>query len=99
MTAPERIWAESPDIFDGMGIWHESGDGPVTEYHRSDLTDARITEAVKAALGDVIAEIDSHERADTFRHYSTAFRALRLAILALAADPEAIARIVNGVTG
>ena len=91
MTAPERIWAESPDIFDGMGIWHESGDGPGTE--------ARIAAAVKAALGEVIAEIDSHERADTFRHYSTAFRALRLAILALAADPEAIARIVNGVTG
>lgn len=36
----------------------------------------------------VLAEIASHEKADTFKHHGTAFRALRYAISALPLPPE-----------
>ena len=42
--APGRVWVEEPDIFDGCGFWHESGEGfrPGTAhpYVRADLFDA-----------------------------------------------------------
>ena len=45
MTAPERIWACPPDIFDGMGIWHDQQSVPGdTEYIRADLFDAKEAE-------------------------------------------------------
>jgi hypothetical protein len=36
MTAPDFIWVEEPDIFDGMGLWHEIGSAPWREYVRRD---------------------------------------------------------------
>ncbi len=35
MNAPDRIFAEEPDVFDGMGLWHS--EGPYAEYIRADL--------------------------------------------------------------
>ena len=50
--APERIWAEKPDIFDDMGLWHGKHHGSLTEYVRADLvTPPQITDAmVDAAI-------------------------------------------------
>lgn len=42
---PERIWAEQPDIFDGMGIWHGAGDGPGAEYIRLDVHESAVAAA------------------------------------------------------
>ena len=44
--APERIWAERPYIFDGMGIWHDTGEGPGTEY----IAAAKVQELIRAAV-------------------------------------------------
>jgi hypothetical protein len=35
MTAPEKIWVEIPDIFDGMGFWQEQQSNSLVEYTRS----------------------------------------------------------------
>lgn len=43
--APERIWAESPDLFDGMGFWPFTEHHTRTEYIRADLHDAAIAKA------------------------------------------------------
>jgi len=37
MTAPERIWAEMPEIFDGMGFWQENKSADLVEYIRAGL--------------------------------------------------------------
>ena len=89
MSAPERIWAwhERTPMLDAR-LWEAMQDAPSyfpgTEYHRSDLTEARIAAAVKAALGEAAGlDVDTRE--------------LRHCIRALADDPTAIARIVKGV--
>ena len=42
--APETIWADMPDIFDGMGFWSEIEGTETILYRRADLppTDAQI---------------------------------------------------------
>jgi hypothetical protein len=37
MTAPDKIWAEMPEIFDDMGFWQERKSVDLVEYTRSDL--------------------------------------------------------------
>lgn len=40
MTAPERIYAQEPDIFDGLGLYYFTRGKPEdVEYIRSDLCD------------------------------------------------------------
>jgi hypothetical protein len=43
MNAPDRIFAEEPDVFDGMGLWHS--EGPYAEYIRADLHDTALAAA------------------------------------------------------
>lgn len=45
--APERIWAERPDIFDGMGLWHAQELTGIQEYVRADIARAQLA-AVQA---------------------------------------------------
>jgi hypothetical protein len=60
MSAPERIWAFAPDVFDNMSVWQDepSPAGDTTEYIRADLThtDADLERAVRAAL-EAAAEV------------------------------------------
>lgn len=43
MNAPDRIFAEEPNVFDGMGLWHS--EGPYAEYIRADLHDTALAAA------------------------------------------------------
>ena len=45
MSAPERIWADPAETFDGMDCWHSSPHGSRTEYIRKDASDAAIASA------------------------------------------------------
>ena len=48
MSAPERIWADPPSLFDGVDLWHEKQDGAeltAVEYIRKDASDAAIAAA------------------------------------------------------
>lgn len=56
---PERIWAEQPDIFDGMGIWHGAGDGPGAEYIRLDVHESAVA-AARAHMADVYWRLRSY---------------------------------------
>lgn len=63
MTGPERIWADEPDIFDGMGIWYASPKSevvknPATAYVRADIHDD-VVKALREAL--IAAEDDLSE--------------------------------------
>ena len=51
MTAPERIWAFCPDIFDNMSVWQDqpSPAGDSIEYLRADVADAAVAAAYEAA--------------------------------------------------
>jgi len=46
--APERIWAEMPEVFDGMGFWQEHKSADLMEYVRADILAQTI--AANAAL-------------------------------------------------
>ena len=50
MTAPDRIWAQKPDIFDNCALWQDipSDRHEDTEYVRADLVAALIRDAVEA---------------------------------------------------
>jgi len=50
MTAPDRIWAQKPDIFDNCALWQDipSDRHEDTEYVRADLVAALIRDAVDA---------------------------------------------------
>lgn len=48
MSAPERIWADPPSLFDGVDLWHEKQEGAeltAVEYIRKDASDAAIAAA------------------------------------------------------
>ena len=55
MNAPDRIFAEEPDVFDGMGLWHS--EGPYAEYIRADLHDTAIAAAKAEAIDAVEREV------------------------------------------
>jgi hypothetical protein len=53
MTAPEKIWVEEPEIFDGMGFWQERQSADLIQYTRTDtipdpLDDPRVVALVEA---------------------------------------------------
>ena len=48
--APERIWAEPPDVFEGMGFWRSACEGIGVEYLRADLAARREADAYRAGL-------------------------------------------------
>jgi len=84
MTAPEVIFAEQPDIFDGMGFWHEDQHPSRTEYIRADLADPPLSAALKLpevaalveALRGAIEAIDAaYDGPDDNGAYSTRERA------------------------
>ncbi len=39
---PERMWAEMPEVFDGMGFWQESQSADLVQYIRADLHEAEV---------------------------------------------------------
>lgn len=48
MSAPERIWADPPSLFDGVDLWHEKQEGAeltAVEYIRKDASDTAIAAA------------------------------------------------------
>ena len=56
MTAPDRIWAHEPTIFDGMDVWQTTPAEHTTEYIRADLArPVTVAEAAKVLLGDPMA--------------------------------------------
>lgn len=57
-TAPERIWAFAPDIFDNMSVWQDqpSPAGDAVEYIRADLVPD--TDALTAYIAELEAERD-----------------------------------------
>ena len=55
MSAPERIWADPPSLFEGVDLWHEKQEGAeltAVEYIRKDASDA----AIAAARADGVRE-------------------------------------------
>jgi hypothetical protein len=48
--APERIWADPPQIFDGSDVWHSEPANERTEYIRADIAEAEKRAAVADAL-------------------------------------------------
>ena len=77
MTAPERIWADAPCLFDGMDVWHETPRDGATEYVRADTI-----AALRARLAELEAERDDWIRA----HRSCAADGLALTNRAEAAE-------------
>ena len=63
MTAPERIWADPPTIFDEMDCWHSDPHETRTEYIRADLARPTLTQALAvpeiAALVEALRRIQS----------------------------------------
>ena len=60
MTAPDEIWADPPEIFDGMDIWRSEPGGKGIHYVRRDP-------AVLAALPEVQALIRAAVEKETER--------------------------------
>lgn len=60
MDAPERIWVEEPEVFDGMGFWQETQSADLRPYTRADLLTAAIAraEAVQSDLESVTTARD-----------------------------------------
>jgi hypothetical protein len=97
--APERIWADPPEIFDGMDIWRIDPGGKGVEYIRADLHRAEVEAAVKRALDAVMTRLQNVELPvevadDTFD--AGWFWMLGEAQSIVASDPEALRRIVEG---
>ena len=68
MSAPERIWADPPSLFDGVDLWHEKQDGAeltAVEYIRKDASDAAIAaaraEGWNAAIKAAADEAEEHK--------------------------------------
>ena len=69
MSAPERIWADPPSLFDGVDLWHEKQDGAeltAVEYIRKDASDAAIAaaraEGVREGMLKAAEIADAHEK-------------------------------------
>jgi hypothetical protein len=92
---PERIWADPPEIFDGMDIWRSDPGGKGVEYIRADLHRAEVEAAVKRALEAAAKQID--EGMSLFSCEGGSVRGeVVYNIRALASDPDALRRIVEG---
>jgi hypothetical protein len=70
---PERIWADPPEIFDGMDIWRSDPGGKGAEYIRADLHRAEV-EALRAELAEMT------RRRDEWRKKAEGYDAVRLAL-------------------
>jgi hypothetical protein len=71
MTAPDRIWAQKPDIFDNCALWQDipSDRHEDTEYVRADLVAAMIRDAVEAdleACAKLVLSFDTNRPEDTY---------------------------------
>ena len=75
MSAPERIWADPPSLFDGVDLWHEKQDGAeltAVEYIRKDASDAAIAAARAEGVREGMlkaAEIADQHRDPTGTEY------------------------------
>ena len=66
MTAPDRIWAQKPDIFDNCALWQDipSDRHEDTEYIRADLVATMIRDAVEAEREACAKMADDMARSD-----------------------------------
>ena len=60
--APVRIWAEEPEVFDGMGFWQENKSADLVEYLRLDAPPSEFAkvpavQALVAAAYEAAAQI------------------------------------------
>lgn len=59
MTAPDKIWVEEPEIFDGMGFWQETKSADLVQYTRADIADAAHRAGYELARAQA-AELGAH---------------------------------------
>ena len=74
MTAPDSIWTEPPDIFDGMGLWYDAPHSRLTEYRRADLPP---TLAQALELPEIAALVESAKRVDHDNTHGNGFEGFR----------------------
>jgi hypothetical protein len=86
MTAPDRIWADAPDIFDDMGLYYTHFVGSnSTEYVRRDPAALAADATVQAVIGAVveeakaiIADFPTPHSEDVMHGHEDAYRALEV---------------------
>ena len=61
--APKRIWACPPDIFDGMGIWHDAPSVPGEAPYILDTPDTPEAIAASPEVAKLVADAVAAERA------------------------------------
>ena len=79
MSAPERIWADPPSLFDGVDLWHEKQDGAeltAVEYIRKDASDAAIASARAEGVREGMLKAGVMDPASAFNRADWFWRAM-----------------------